>query len=167
MNIKHLAHESPLCWNCHSSSFYVGFQCIRDFTIASDPHLGLEKGWNKQGIRGYFPTVQPLVHLGSIEAASVRGKTIHTHIKCCLILKYSTFALTPHNWSCFKVTHMPGEIEVDFSDWFLHDPDRVRIPVLAIVPIHTAQHTARGLCEPPFKPEDKGLSSGTPVSRVL
>lgn len=59
----------------------------------------------------------------------MRGKTIHTDISnTALILKYTTFALTPHNWSCLKVTHMPGEIEGDFSAWFLHDTDRVRIP---------------------------------------
>lgn len=52
---------------------------------------------------------------------------------------------------------MPGEIEVDFSDRFSHDPDRVRIPVLAIVPIHTAQHTAPGLYGPPFQTRGQRL----------
>lgn len=83
MNVRHMAHiESPLHWNHRSSSFYTGFQCFRDFTksIPSDARLGLEKGWTKKGIRGYFPTVQPLVNLGSVVAVSVRGKTIHADI---------------------------------------------------------------------------------------
>lgn len=39
--------------------------------------------------------------------------------------------------------------------------------VLAIIPIHMTQHRAQGLHGLTFKPQDKDLSSETPVLRML
>lgn len=67
-------------------------------------------------------------------------------------------------------TYMPGETKTGFSDFCVIQIGPgflARNTVLAIIPIHTAQHAAQRVYGLTFKAENKGLSSQILVSRVL